>query len=318
MYIVTGGAGFVGSNVVRGLNNIGISDILVIDNLKRGDKFFNLIGCKISDYVDKREFRELIEKDKFSTSKVDAILHQGACSDTMETDGQYMMDNNYTYSKVLLEMAVKNKIPFIYASSAAVYGRNTNFKEDQSNEGPINVYGYSKYLFDQYVRRHLDRAESTVVGLRYFNVYGPHETHKGPMASVTHQFYRQLNSTRKIQLFEGTDGCKDGEQKRDFVFVTDVVNVNLFFMNSKPIKGIFNVGTGRSQSFNQIADCLIDLEGRGEKSYIPFPETLRNKYQSFTQANISRLRTIGYDLPFLPVEEGIKLYFPYLKQDSVN
>lgn len=318
MYIVTGGAGFIGSNVIRGLNNIGISDILVVDNLKRGDKFFNLIGCKISDYVDKREFRESLEKDKFPTSKIDTIFHQGACSDTMETDGQYMMDNNYVYSKVLLEKAVKNKIPFIYASSAAVYGRNTNFKEHQDNEGPINVYGYSKYLFDQYVRGMFDPVESTVVGLRYFNVYGPHETHKGPMSSVTLQFYKQLKSTQTIRLFEGTDGCKDGEQRRDFIFVADVVNVNLFFMKAAPIKGIFNVGTGSSQSFNQIADCLIELEGRGEKTYIPFPESLRNKYQSFTQADISSLRSAGYDSPFLSVEDGIKLYYPHLQLVHVN
>ncbi len=318
MYIVTGGAGFIGSNVVRGLNHIGISDILVVDNLKRGDKFFNLVGCKISDYVDKREFRESIQKDKFPASKIDAILHQGACSDTMETDGQYMMDNNYAYSKVLLEMAVMNNIPFIYASSAAVYGKGTTFKEHQDNEGPINVYGYSKFLFDQYVRRLLDQAESSVVGLRYFNVYGPRETHKGPMSSVTHQFYKQLKSTQMIRLFEGTDGNANGEQRRDFIYVEDVVNINLFFMKSAPVKGIFNVGTGSSQSFNQIADCLIELEGKGEKTYIPFPESIRNKYQSFTQADISNLRAAGYDSPFLSVEEGIKLYYPYLQQNSAN
>jgi ADP-L-glycero-D-manno-heptose 6-epimerase len=236
----------------------------------------------------------------------------------METDGQYMLGNNYTYSKLLLNKALNNKIPFIYASSAAVYGTNNIFKEHPANERPINIYGYSKYLFDQYVRGMLDQAQSTLVGLRYFNVYGPHEAHKGRMASVTYQFLKQLNAAHTIKLFEGTDGSKDGEQKRDFIYVSDVVKVNLFFMNNTLAKGIFNVGTGTCGSFNQIADCLIQLEGRGTKEYIPFPEVLRNKYQSFTQADISNLRSAGYTAPFLPVEAGIKDYYPYLKQENLS
>jgi len=318
MYIVTGGAGFIGSNIIRGLNNVGVDDILAVDNLKRSDKFTNLADCKISDYADKREFRDALEKDHFSFSNIDAILHQGACSDTLETDGQYMMDNNYAYSKILLEQALKNKIPFIYASSAAVYGRSSVFKEQPEHESPINIYGYSKYLFDQYVRKTLAQAESAVVGLRYFNVYGPRETHKGKMSSVALQFYQQLKSAQTIQLFEGTDERQDGEQKRDFIFVADAVNVNLFFLNAPSVKGIFNVGTGNGQSFNQIADCLIELEGRGEKTYIPFPESLRNKYQSFTQADISALRAVGYAASFLSVEEGVQLYYQYLNQTPLN
>jgi ADP-L-glycero-D-manno-heptose 6-epimerase len=314
MFLVTGGAGFVGSNIIRGLNEIGIDDIVVVDNLKHSDKFVNLTDCSISDYLDKGEFREFIEKDKFPFSKVDAVFHEGACTDTMEYDGQYMMDNNYTYSKVLLEKALINKVTFVYASSAAVYGANTVFEEKLEYECPINVYGYSKFLFDQYVRRILDKAESTVVGLRYFNVYGPHEVHKGKMSSVTYQFYNQLKSTRQIKLFKGTDGVADGEQRRDFIYVSDVVRVNLFFLDNHLTKGIFNTGTGANGSFNQIARALVDLEGYGEITYTPFPASLLGKYQNYTQANISALRAAGYDKPFLSLEDGISQYHAYLEQ----
>jgi ADP-L-glycero-D-manno-heptose 6-epimerase len=314
LYIVTGGAGFIGSNLVRGLNAQGIDEIIVVDNLKESQKFANLVGCRIRDYLDKGDFRRIIQEDKSPFSTVDAIFHQGACADTMETDGQYMMENNYTYSKILLEWALRHKVKFVYASSAAVYGTGTNFEEKYENENPINVYGYSKYLFDQYVRAIAGHAESTVVGLRYFNVYGPYETHKGKMASAVYQFYKQLKTANNIKLFEGTGGYPDGEQKRDFVFVSNVVEVNLWFLNTGPIQGIFNVGTGNSRSFNQIARCLIDLERYGEINYVPFPEALKGKYQSFTQANISALRNIGYSAQFLPLEDGIQQYHSILEE----
>jgi ADP-L-glycero-D-manno-heptose 6-epimerase len=314
MYIVTGGAGFIGSNIIQGLNAIGENDIVVVDNLKRSEKFSNLVGCKFSDYLDKGEFLNILEKEKFSYPKIKAIFHQGACSDTMEADGQYMMDNNYAYSRTFLNWAIERKIPFIYASSAAVYGGVQTFKEQYENEQPINIYGYSKYLFDQYVRGILGKVDSMVVGLRYFNVYGPYESHKGPMASVAFQFFNQLNSTNKIKLFEGTDGYGDGEQSRDFIHVSDVVNVNLFFLENLALKGIFNVGTGKRASFNELADCLIKLEGSGEKDYIPFPDSLLGKYQSFTEADITKLQKAGYTSRFLSVQEGLERYHEILKQ----
>jgi ADP-L-glycero-D-manno-heptose 6-epimerase len=316
MYIVTGGAGFIGSNLIRGLNAKGIDDILVVDNLKKSGKFTNLVGRRIRDYLDKDQFLSIIEKDVTPFSNVEAIFHQGACTDTMEYDGRYMMDNNYAYSKALLEYALSNGIKFIYASSAATYGSGAVFEEKFEYEAPINVYGYSKYLFDQYVRRILDRAETTVAGLRYFNVYGPHEAHKGKMASVVYQFYNQLKQTSQIMLFEGTGGYGNGEQKRDFIYVDDVVAVNLWFLEGDPKRGIFNVGTGNSRSFNDIARCLIDLEHCGEIVYIPFPDSLKDKYQSFTQADLSVLRGAGYSDPFLSLEEGIVRYHSELKSMS--
>ena len=316
MFVVTGGAGFIGCNVVRGLNKLGITNILVVDNLKKSEKFKNLAECDFSDYLDKNEFREAILNEKFPVREIETIFHQGACSDTMETDGKYMLDNNYAYSKVLLDVALKNQIPFIYASSASVYGNGAIFREKREYEKPINVYAFSKFVFDQHVRNILPHANSSVVGLRYFNVYGPHEEHKGPMASVSLQFYKQLRKNRSIKLFEGTDGCLDGEQKRDFVFVEDVVNVNLFFIKPTISKGIFNVGTGECSSFNQIADNLMKLEGYGEKIYIPFPEALLHKYQSYTQANMTALRSEGYDAPFQSIDDGIKRYHAYLKEEA--
>jgi ADP-L-glycero-D-manno-heptose 6-epimerase len=312
MYVVTGGAGFIGSNLIRGLNANGIDDILVVDNLKKSGKFTNLVGCRILDYMDKGDFLRLIEKEETAFANVEAIFHQGACTDTMEYDGRYMMANNYAYSKMLLGYALRNKIRFIYASSAATYGSGAVFEEKFEYEAPINVYGYSKYLFDQYVRRVLPHAETTVAGLRYFNVYGPHEAHKGKMASVVFQFYNQLKQTGQIRLFEGSGGYGNGEQQRDFVFVGDVVAVNLWFLEGKPKRGIFNVGTGNSRSFNDIARCLIDLEQCGEIVYIPFPDALKDKYQSFTQADLSRLRQAGYPDPFLSLEEGIVQYHSML------
>ena len=308
MIIVTGGAGFIGSNIVKALNHKGINDIIVVDDLKAGEKFKNLASSEIADYIDKDDFIEKINKNESFEKKIEAIFHQGACSTTTEWDGRYMMDTNYNYSKQLLHYAMNRGISFIYASSAAVYGAGQLFKEQRQFEKPLNVYGYSKFLFDQYVRRHCYHATSQIVGLRYFNVYGPNENHKGAMASVAYHLNQQLKTHGEIRLFEGSDGYRDGEQRRDFIHVDDVVSVNLWFLDNEMKSGIFNVGTGRSQTFNDVAQSVLAWHQRGQLSYIPFPEHLKGCYQSFTEADISKLREIGYDKSFLSVENGIKKY----------
>ncbi|MEO5330860.1 MAG: ADP-glyceromanno-heptose 6-epimerase [Magnetococcus sp. YQC-5] len=308
MYIVTGGAGFIGANLVAGLNQRGDTNILVVDDLKQGDKFLNLRDLSIADYMDQAEFREHLLAGRFRNRRISALFHQGACSDTMEADGRYMMDNNFTYSKELFHFSMENEIPFIYASSAATYGGSNTFVEHPDNEHPLNVYGYSKLLFDQYVQRHMTRTKNAVAGLRYFNVYGPHEEHKGRMASMVWQLDQQIRETGVARLFEGSGGYGHGEQRRDFIHVEDVVKVNLFLADSGFIQGIFNVGTGKSRSFNDVARILLDHYGQGEIRYIPMPSTLQEKYQSFTEADISRLRAIGYDSPFHSLESGIKRF----------
>ncbi|HWQ08239.1 MAG TPA: ADP-glyceromanno-heptose 6-epimerase [Holophaga sp.] len=304
MFIVTGGAGFIGSNVVKRLNQRGITDILVVDNLTRSEKFRNLADLTIRDFMDKREFRARLDAGTFDV-RAEAILHNGACSDTMESDGRYMLENNFGDSKALLSHALKHRIPFVYASSAATYGASGHFAIDPANERPLNVYGWSKLVFDQHVRPLLPHVESPVVGLRYFNVYGPREQHKGRMMSVLHQLLRQLEENGVCRLFQGTDGYGDGEQVRDFVFVDDIVDINLFFAGGPLRKGIFNAGTGQARSFNAIARTLIQILGRGRIEYIPFPDVLRGKYQSFTQADVASLREAGYDQPFTALEDGI-------------
>jgi ADP-L-glycero-D-manno-heptose 6-epimerase len=307
MYIVTGGAGFIGSNIIQHLNNKGITDILVVDNLEQSEKFTNINHCQIADYLDKREFRAKLEKGKFGHgTKITAVLHQGACSNTMEYNGLYMMDNNYTYSKELLHFAIDHHIPFIYASSAAVYGASTTFVETPEHERPLNIYGYSKLMFDNYVRQIKNEITSPVVGLRYFNVYGPNEHHKGRMASTPHQFIKQLRHSGEIKVFGASHGYADGEHRRDFVCVDDLVAINLHFAHGSQCIGVFNVGTGESSSFNEIAQTLIHFHGRGNITYLPFPDTLIDKYQAFTQANISALRKVGYRAPFIGLAEGLK------------
>jgi len=242
------------------------------------------------------------------------IFHNGACSSTTEWNGAFMMDINYEYSKALLHYCIDEDAQYIYASSASVYGDGSTFKEEREYEKPLNVYGYSKFLFDQYVRRLQPTLKTQVVGLRYFNVYGPREQHKGTMASVAYHFNNQVADGGNLRLFEGCDGYGNGEQRRDFVYVGDVVNVNLWLMDNPSVSGIFNLGTGRSQSFNDVANAVIDWHQKGEIEYIPFPEHLKGRYQSFTQSDISALKAAGYSESFKTVEEGVKLYLDWLNQ----
>jgi ADP-L-glycero-D-manno-heptose 6-epimerase len=318
--IVTGGAGFIGSNLIHQLNRAGERNILLVDNFApapnlTGPKFLNLAGAEFADYMDKREFRAALKTGDFENTKIRAILHQGACSNTLEDDGRYMMDNNFTYSKELLHFALDRKIPLVYASTAAVYGASTDFTEQPKNEYPLNVYGYSKLVFDNYVRRLSPEMKSTVVGLRYFNVYGPREQHKGRMASVIHHFTRQLKDTGSIRMFEGSGGYANGEQRRDFVFVKDLGRINMFFAGllpdgpRKPIQAVVNAGTGEARTFKAVAEALMQVHGQGKIEYIPFPGDLKNRYQHYTQADISGLRAAGYTAAFTPLEDGIKQTF---------
>jgi ADP-L-glycero-D-manno-heptose 6-epimerase len=318
--IVTGGAGFIGSNLIHQLNLAGERNILLVDNFDpapnlTGPKFLNLAGAEFADYMDKREFRVALREGRFENTKIRAILHQGACSNTLEDDGHYMMDNNFTYSKELLHFALDRKIPLVYASTAAIYGASTEFKEIPANERPLNVYGFSKLVFDNYVRRLIPDIKSTVVGLRYFNVYGPREQHKGRMASVIHHFTSQLKDTGGIRMFEGSGGYGNGEQRRDFVFVKDLCRINMFFAGLLPdspkklVHAVVNAGTGQARTFNSVADALMLVHGAGKIEYIPFPGDLKDRYQHYTQADITGLREAGYTAAFTPLEEGIKQTF---------
>ena len=323
--IVTGAAGFIGANLVSALNQRGETRIIAVDNLTRADKFKNLVDCEIDDYLDKTEFVERFRRGDFG--KVRAVFHEGACSDTMETDGRYMMDNNFRYSRDVMDACLAQGAQFLYASSAATYGGSSRFVEEREVEKPLNVYGYSKFLFDQIVRQELPKAQSQIVGFRYFNVYGQRETHKGRMASVAFHNFNQFRSEGKVKLFGEYNGYAAGEQTRDFISVEDVVKVNLFFFDHPEKSGIFNLGTGRAQPFNDIASTVVnslralngeaslslaELVQRGLIEYIPFPDALRGKYQCFTQADQSRLRAAGYDAPFLTVQEGVDRYVRWL------
>jgi ADP-L-glycero-D-manno-heptose 6-epimerase len=327
MYIVvTGAAGFIGANLVKALNDRGIDNILAVDNLTRADKFRNLTDCEIADYMHKDDFRNALGAGSFD-GDISAILHQGACSDTMATDGRYVMENNFRYSMDLLAYCQAEAVPLIYASSAAVYGASDEFREERQFERPLNVYGYSKFLFDQMVRRRWAENSAQVVGLRYFNVYGPRETHKARMASVAFHFFNEYLDSGKVKLFEGSGGFEPGEQRRDFVSVDDAVGVNLWFLEHSEKSGIFNCGTGASQTFNDVAVAtvnavrrardepalsLYDMKAQGIVEYVSFPQGLKQKYQSFTEADLTQLRAAGYDSPFLTVEQGVSRYVGWL------
>ena len=314
MIIVTGGAGFVGSNLVLALNQRGHRDIIVVDDLKDGTKFKNLVEAEIADYRDKDAFLEQLHANH-SFGPVEAVFHNGACSDTTEWDGRYMMSVNFEYSKALLDYCQTRNIPFLYASSAAVYGGGKVFKEERGHEAPLNVYGYSKFLFDQYVRRRMQTGlKSQVVGFRYFNVYGPREQHKGKMASTAFHFNNQIKDEGVCKLFKGSDGYKDGEQRRDFIHVDDVSAVNLWAWDQKKVSGVFNLGTGHAQSFNDVAKAVIKHHGKGKIQYIPFPDVLKGRYQSFTEADMSALRAAGCEHKFMTVEQGVAKYMAWLNK----
>ncbi len=248
--------------------------------------------------------------------QIDTIYHEGACSSTTEWDGKFMMDNNYEYSKDVLNYALEHDIPFLYASSASVYGDGPTFIEERQYEKPLNVYGYSKFQFDQYVRRILPHAQSQIVGFRYFNVYGPREQHKGDMSSVAFKLHKQILAGENVKLFGAYDGYGEGMQTRDFVYVDDVVSVNLWFAEHPEKSGIFNLGPAKAQPFKDVAQAVIDFHGKGEIEYIPFPEHLKGAYQSYTQADNTLLREAGYDKPFKTVEEGVTAYLTWLMKNG--
>ncbi len=324
--IVTGAAGFIGSRIVAGLSRAGVRGIIAVDNLENSAKFTNLLGSELEDFIDKREFLDRLGEGEFDGA-VEAVLHQGACSDTMESDGRYMMDNNYRYSRRLLEWCQEEEVPLLYASSAAVYGAGPEFREERRFEAPLNIYGYSKYLFDQCVRQRLADRTAQVAGFRYFNVYGPHESHKGRMASVAWHGYNQFLETGRIKLFVGSNGYPNGAQQRDFVHVDDVVDLNIWFLENREVSGIYNCGTGRAETFNDVAEAvanavrasrneprltLEELVADGKIEYIPFPDALVGKYQSYTQADLTQLRGTGYQGRFRGVAQGVDEYVRHL------
>jgi ADP-L-glycero-D-manno-heptose 6-epimerase len=327
--VVTGAAGFIGSNLIKGLNARGIDDIIAVDDLKQGDKFRNLADLRISDYVDADAFYDDFASGHYG--QIEAVFHEGACSDTMEPDGKYMMANNYTLSWHLFQACQKRGARLLYASSAATYGGSDTFREDPAFERPLNVYGYSKLLFDQRMRRECGtdfqrtKAGKThqVVGFRYFNVYGPREQHKGRMASVAFHQFNQFHAEGKVKLFGEYGGYAAGGQMRDFVFIDDVVAVNLWFFDHPDQSGIFNLGTGHAQPFNDVAVSVVNTlrKQRGESTlsldqavsaglieYIPFPDALRGKYQAYTQADLSALRSTGCQHVFADVQSGVRSY----------
>ena len=306
MIIVTGGAGFIGSNIVKELNNRGRNDILIVDNLGSSEKYKNLIGLHFVEYIHKDDFLNRLEQ---GFNNINVVFHDGACSDTMEYDVNYMMKTNYQFSKTLMTYCNNNNIPFIYASSASTYGGGQNgFRECDECEKALNPYAFSKLIFDRYVRQILPTTKNKIIGLRYFNVYGPQEFHKGKMASIFYQLYNQIKETSKAKLFKGTDNYGDGEQRRDFIYVKDVVKVNLWCWQNEIASGIYNCGTGKAHTYNEAARAVINALGAGEIEYRDFPEVLRGKYQSYTQADMSKLINAGYDGGFTDINQAVKEY----------
>jgi len=327
--VVTGAAGMIGANLLRGLNAIGVDDILAVDDLSDGQKYVNLAGAAISDYFDRRDFYGRFERGELG--KIDAVFHEGACSDTMEHDGRLMLDLNYRSSKTLLDACQTQGVRLLYASSAAVYGGAASFREEPEYERPLNVYGYSKLLFDNVVRRMLPRATAQVAGFRYFNVYGPHEQHKGRMASVAFHHFNQFRREGRVKLFGAYGGYAAGEQARDFVFVDDVVAVNLWFFAHPEANGIFNLGSGRAQPFNDVALAVVNavrseqgeaplslaaMVSQGQLEYIDFPAALVGKYQCFTEADLGRLRAAGCTHAFADVAAGVARYAAALRASA--
>jgi ADP-L-glycero-D-manno-heptose 6-epimerase len=307
MIVVTGGAGFIGSNLVKALNDKGRNDILIVDNLQKSEKHLNLNGLDFTDYIDKTSFFDIFDD---IAEEVEIVFHQGACSDTMESDGKYMMENNYDYSCALFNHCVQNEIRFIYASSASVYGNGDDgFIEKRECEYPLNIYAFSKFLFDNYVRKFPHVVKTQVVGLRYFNVYGPQENHKGRMASVIRHFFNQYKEDKVIKVFEGSD-----KFLRDFIFVDDVVKVNMHFFENSFLNGIYNCGTGNCRSFGDIADIFKARYSDAAIETIPFPEKLKGKYQAYTKADMEKMRSGGYEDDFTSLEDGVNAYLDVLEK----
>jgi ADP-L-glycero-D-manno-heptose 6-epimerase len=306
--IVTGGSGFIGSNIVRALNRAGHSDILVVDDLRDGHKIRNLADCAIAEYLDMHEFTTRMAAGQEFSPKLEAVFHQGACTDTAEWNGLLMMRTNYEFSRHLLAFATGRRVPLIYASSGSVYGMGRDARVSEDCERPVNVHAFSKLMFDRHVRQVTATFRSPVVGLRYFNVYGPGEAHKGSMASVIFKFREQLETGEEVRLFAGGEGVGDGLQMRDFVHVDDVVAVNLWAWQQGSRSGIFNVGTGRARSFNDVAGAVLKWHGRGRITYVPLPAHLKGSYRSYSQADLTGLRAAGYSAPFMPIEEGVPRY----------
>lgn len=312
MIVVTGGAGFIGSNLVHELNARGRDDVIVVDDLTDGRKFTNLTDATVADYYDRDEFIALVAARSPRLANVELVYHLGACSDTTEWNGRYMLETNFRYSRELLDFCQERAMAFIYASSAAVYGGGSEFVELPACERPLNVYGYSKLLFDQYVRRVLPAARARICGLRYFNVYGPREQHKGRMASIAFHANRQLIEQGVVKLFGASHGCPPGGQRRDFISVFDAVKVTLWCGTEAGQSGIYNCGTGRAETFNAVGEAVLSWHGRGRIEYIPFPEDLVGAYQAYTQADPSRLRAAGYRESFLDVAGGMRRYLDWL------
>ena len=313
MIVVTGGAGFIGSNLVHALNARGYDDIIVVDDLSDGHKCENLADARIADYFDRDEWLRLLSSDGGRDLCIECVYHLGACSDTTNWDGRAMMESNFSYSRAIFEYCTKHGIALVYASSAAVYGKGTHFSEVVGHEHPLNVYGYSKLVFDQYVRKRLPKIESLVAGLRYFNVYGPREQHKGRMASVALHLHRQLEQDGRLRLFGASHGYGPGEQRRDFVHVDDVVDVTLWLARQPATQsGVYNCGTGRAEAFNAVAEAVLTFHGRGTLEYIDFPTDLVAAYQAFTEADVTRLHAAGYTKAMRDVATGVREYLHWL------
>ena len=314
--IVTGGAGFIGSCIIRELNDFGVEDIVVVDNIASTDKWKNLVNKKYIRYYNKNNFLN----ELYNFKDFDYIIHMGACSATTEKDFDYLNINNVEYTKTLWNFCVENKIRFIYASSAATYG-DGRFGFDDKNEItnliPLNGYGYSKQLFDIWAKKQTKKPLQWV-GFKFFNVYGPNEYFKGSMASVIMHGYNSIKKSNNIKLFKSyKEGYGDGEQKRDFIYVKDICKVIKFMIENKEVSGLFNLGTGEARSFYDLAKATFNALSLNENiEFIDMPENIKEKYQYFTQAEMDKLRKVGYNDKFYSLEEGIKDYVQnYLEEN---
>lgn len=310
MIIVTGAAGFIGSNLIRDLTSKGI-EVIAVDNLTNGKKLKNIFKYPIVNFYDKDDFLSKIKNFEVNDN-VEALIHLGASSSTTVWDGKYLLENNYRYSIKLMDWCLQKGIHFIYASSASVYGLGeTGFSVSKSIESPINPYAYFKSLFDNYVKNYLNSNKEfqKIVGIRFFNVYGPNEFHKGNMASPIHKFNQQLMNEGSIKLFKAYGGYSDGMHKRDFVYVKDCIKLIYWFLKNQKINGIFNCGTGTTSSFLDVASSLINNFGKGDIKFIDFPDHLKNAYQVYTCADLNDLRKSGYKEEFTSLEKGINDIF---------